>query len=60
VQEKRVFFVWEKELEKQLLMLLLTAQWRMDVFDERIWEDGDPNYYSVGVGYKALKEFDLS
>jgi len=41
-------------------MMLSTAQWRREVSEGRIWEDGDPNCYSVGARYKALKGFNLS
>ena len=59
VLEERVVCV-ENELEKQLLMLISTAQWRRDLDDGWLWKDGEPNCYTVCSGYKALKEYDLS
>ena len=50
---RRELFVREKELEMQLSELLSTAQWRREVSDKRLWDDGDINYYTVRSGYKA-------
>jgi len=47
---RRELFVWEKELEVELSILISTAQWRKELADEWLWEDGDLNCYTVRSG----------
>ena len=57
---RRGLFVWEQELEGQLLALLSTIKWSREMLDKWIWEDGDIENYTAGSRYMALKEFDQS
>jgi len=39
---RRDFFVWEKELEVQLLELLANSRWQKEGSERILWEDGEP------------------
>jgi len=53
-------FDWEKDLEVQLLALLSTAKWNRDLLDGWVWVERDIESYTVGAGYRVLKESDPS
>jgi len=54
ISRRRDLFVWEKELEQQLMELIVVVQWNKLKVDTWDWVGEDTTSYTVQFGYGAL------